>query len=101
MRRAAEDRPPYAVLAADPFTKKMAVEPMTLNQGKDWREAVEKIVAKLGKPKVIYSDHDSAMMSNELKGYFARSGIKNIITKQHAKLQKEALCTLKFVLTIS
>jgi len=61
MRKDAEDRPPYAVIAIDSFTKKMHVEPMTLNQGKDWREALNKIVAVIGKPKVMYSDPDSAL----------------------------------------
>ena len=53
LRDDAEDRPPYGVIAIHSFTKKMAVEPMTLNQGKDWREALDKILDKLGKPKVI------------------------------------------------
>ncbi len=61
MREDAEDRPPYAVIAIDSFTKKMHVEPMTLNEGKDWREALNKIVAVIGKPKVMYSDPDSSL----------------------------------------
>ena len=95
MRRAAEERPPYAVLAIDPFTKKMAVDPMTLNQGKDWREAVEKIARKLGTPKIMYSDHDSAMMSKELRGWFRAKGIKNIITKQRANVAERGIRYLK------
>jgi hypothetical protein len=47
--------------------------------------AIENIVDKLGKPKIIYSDHDSATMSKELQGYFARNGMKNIITKAARK----------------
>ena len=79
MREDAEDRPPYAVIAIDSFTKKMHVEPMTLNQGKDWREALDKIVAKLGKPKVMYSDPDSSLGGNEIKGWFTTRGIENVI----------------------
>jgi hypothetical protein len=37
LRRMGEDRPPYAVLAVDPFTKKMDVEPMVLKEGQDWK----------------------------------------------------------------
>ena len=62
----------------------MDVEPMVLKEGQDWRQAVERIVAKLGKPKIIHSDHDSTTMPKELQGYFQRNGIKNVITNQHA-----------------
>ena len=61
LREDNEDKPPYAVMAIDSFTKKMHVEPMPLNQGKDWREALDKIVAVIGKPKVMYSDPDSSL----------------------------------------
>ena len=95
LRRMGEDRPPYAVLGIDPFTKKMAVEPMVLKEGQDWRRAIENIVDKLGKPKIIYSDHDSATMSKELQGYFERNGMKNIITKQHANVAERGIRYLK------
>ena len=86
MRTAAEDRPPYAVIAIDSFTKKMHIEPMTLNEGKDWREALDKIVAAIGKPKVMYSDPDSALGGDEMKGWFIRKNIRNVISKQHASI---------------
>ena len=50
---------------------------------------------KLGKPKIIYSDHDSATMSKELQGYFERNGMKNIITKQHANVAERGIRYLK------
>jgi len=76
MRTVAADRPPYAVIAIDSFTKKMHIEPMTLNAGKDWREALDKIVAAIGKPKVMYSDPDSALGGDEMKGWFTRKNIR-------------------------
>ena len=95
MRTNAEDRPPYAVMAIDSFTKKMHVEPMTLNQGKDWREALDKIVAVIGKPKVMYSDPDSALGGNEMKGWFTRNNIRNVISKQHASIAERGIRYLK------
>ena len=95
MRTAAEDRPPYALIAIDSFTKKMDVQPMTLNEGKDWREALNKIVAKIGKPKVMYSDPDSSLGGNEMKGWFTTHNIKNIISKQHASIAERGIRYLK------
>jgi hypothetical protein len=95
MRTAAEDRPPYAVMAIDSFTKKMHVEPMTLNAGKDWREALDKVVAAIGKPKVMYSDPDSALGGNEMKGWFTRNNIRNVISKQHASIAERGIRYLK------
>ena len=95
MRTAAEERPPYAVIAIDSFTKKMHVEPMPLNQGKDWREALDKIVAVIGKPKVMYSDPDSALGGNEMKGWFTRNNVRNVISKQHASIAERGIRYLK------
>ena len=95
MRTAAEDRPPYAVMAIDSFTKKMHVEPMTLNAGKDWREALDNVVAAIGKPKVMYSDPDSALGGNEMKGWFTRKNIRNVISKQHASIAERGIRYLK------
>ena len=95
LREDAEDRPPYAVMAIDSFTKKMHVEPMTLNGGKDWREALDKIVAVIGKPKVMYSDPDSALGGKEMKGWFTRNNVRNVISKQHASIAERGIRYLK------
>ena len=95
MRTAAEDRPPYAVIAIDSFTKKMHIEPMTLNEGKDWREALDNVVAAIGKPKVMYSDPDSALGGDEMKAWFRTHNIKNIISKQHASIAERGIIYLK------
>ena len=95
MREVAADRPPYAVMAIDSFTKKMHVEPMALNGGKDWREALDKIVALIGKPKVMYSDPDSALGGDEMKGWFIRKNIRNVISKQHASIAERGIRYLK------
>ena len=95
MRTVAADRPPYAVIAIDSFTKKMHIEPMTLNEGKDWREALDKIVAAIGKPKVMYSDPDSALGGDEMKGWFVRKNIRNVISKQHASIAERGIRYLK------
>ena len=94
-RANAEDRPPYAVIAIDSFTKKMDVQPMTLNEGKDWKEALNKIVAKLGKPKVMYSDPDSSLGGREMKGWFTANNIQNVISKQHASIAERGIRYLK------
>ena len=95
MREDAEDRPPYAVVAIDSFTKKMHVEPMTLNEGKDWREALDKIVALIGKPKVMYSDPDSSLGVKDMKGWFRTFNVQNVISKQHASVAERGIRYLK------
>ena len=75
--------------------KKMHVEPMTLNAGKDWRDALDKIVAAIGKPKVMYSDPDSALGGDEMKGWFIRKNIRNVISKQHASIAERGIRYLK------
>jgi hypothetical protein len=95
LRKNNEDKPPYAVMAIDSFTKKMHVEPMPLNQGKDWREALDKIVAVIGKPKVMYSDPDSALGGKEMKGWFTRNNVRNVISKQHASIAERGIRYLK------
>ena len=95
MREVAVDRPPYAVIAIDSFTKKMHIEPMTLNEGKDWKEALDKIIAAIGKPKVMYSDPDSALGGDVMKGWFTARNIKNVISKQHASIAERGIRYLK------
>ena len=93
--RALTTVPPYGVIAIDNFTKKMHVEPLKFKGGPEWREAMDKIIVKIGKPKVIYSDPDSSIMSNDLKGWFRDKGIKNVITKQHANMAERGIIYLK------
>ena len=87
---------PYGIIAVNTFTKEVCVESMKLKVGSaDWMPAMNKILAKLGKPKVIYTDPDSSGLSNALKKWFEDKGIENVITRQHAAVAERAIRTIK------
>ena len=71
LRRRTQD-PPYGIMAIDVFTKRMHVVPLKLNQGKDWREALEEIAKTLGTPKAIYTDADASVLGNEMQNWLKK-----------------------------
>jgi hypothetical protein len=94
--RAETEAHPYALVAVDPFTKKIAVEPMKLKTaGKDWIPAVNAIIEKLGKPKVIFTDPDASVLSGSMKKWFEDHNVKSVITRQHAHMAERAIRTIK------
>ena len=57
---------------------------MKMNQGKDWKEALEKIVEALGTPKMVYTDNDSGFSETSVQNYLKRKNMTSVITRQHA-----------------
>ena len=87
---------PYGIIAINTFTKKLYVDSMKLKVGNvDWKPVMDRIIEKLGKPKVIYTDPDASLLSNALRKWFEDRGIKNVITRQHAAVAERAIRTIK------
>ena len=76
--------PPYGLMAVDVFTKKTHVAPLEMNQGKDWKEALDDIFNALGVPKMIYTDNDSSITEASVQNYLKRKNAQSVITRQHA-----------------
>ena len=87
---------PYGIIAINTFTKKLYVDSIKLKTASaDWKPAMDRVIAKLGKPNVIYTDPDSSLLSNALKKWFADNEIENVITRQHAAVAERAIRTIK------
>ena len=90
---------PYGIIAINPFTKKLHIEPVNGKIGNDdWKPALQQIIEELGKPQVIYTDPDASIQGNELKKWFADNNIENVITRQHAAVAERAIRTIKKML---
>ena len=57
----------YGVLAVDSFTKYAHVVPLGRKTEGKWKKALQVIVAKMGKPKQIYSDPDASLNSRDVQ----------------------------------
>ena len=88
---------PYGIIAINTFTKKLHIEPVTGKVGRDdWKPAMTKIIAKLGKPDVIYTDPDASLdNSNAMKEWFVKNKIRNVIARQHAAVAERAIRMIK------
>ena len=88
----------YGLLAVDSFTKYTHVVPVDRKLQSSWRKALEDIFAKMGKPKQIYSDPDSSLLGNQLKGFLDREGIELVTTYEHANIAERTIRTIKSLL---
>ena len=87
---------PHGLIAINPFTKKVAVEPMDGKIGTlDYVPALKKIVKKLGKPDTIYTDPDATVKGNAVKDWCRANGIVSVITRQHAPVAERAIRMIK------
>ena len=68
---------------------------MKMNQGKDWKEALEKIFEALGTPKMVYTDNDSGFSETSVQNYLKRKNATSVITRQHANIAERAIRYLK------
>ena len=87
---------PYGIIAVNSFAKEMHIVPMKLKAANaDWNPAMQQIIEQLRKPKVIYTDLDASVLSKALGKWFADSGIKDVVTRQHAAIAERAIRTIK------
>ena len=61
--------------------------------------AIEKCLVKMGRPKIIMTDPDSAITSTEMDEWFIRNNdIKHIMTRRHAAFAERALRDFKQIM---
>ena len=80
----------------DPFTKKIAVVPVSRKRGIDWVGAM-KIFSALDKPKVVFTDPDSSMGGEDMEKLLSRKYINVawVKTKARANNAERAIRTIK------
>ena len=63
----------------------------------DWKKGVNDIVHALGKPKIILTDPDSSITSNELDELFRNNkDVQRVMTRRHPVFAEKAVrCLLK------
>jgi transposase InsO family protein len=79
-------------------TKYAHVVPLDRKSSTPWRNALKAIIAKMGKPKQIYSDPDASLSSRDVRAYLKDEGIEHIQTREHAPIAERTIRTLKSLL---
>ena len=88
-------QPPYGLLAVDSFSEYCHIVPIDRKLASHWIKAFKQIFEVMGKPKVIYSDPDSAMMATSVEKFFKSEGIDWIRTREHAAIAGRTIRTIK------
>ena len=84
--------PPYGLIGIDIFTKQVHVVPMEEKTAVDWKSGVNEIVKILGKPKIIMTDPDSSITSNEMEEWFRNNKeVQHVMTRRHAVFAEKAI----------
>lgn len=84
--------PPYGLIGVDIFTKQVHVAPMEEKTAVDWKSGVNDIVKVLGKPKIIMTDPDSSITSNEMEEWFRNNkDVQHVMTRRHAVFAEKAI----------
>ena len=84
----------------DVFTKQVFVVPMRNKLATSWKDAMDKIVDKMGRPQFIMTDPDSSITSIEMDEWFRRNkDTKHIMTRRHAAFAERALRDFKLIVT--
>ena len=91
--------PPHGLMCVDVFTKEVHVVPMNEKNRFEWMAAIEKCLVKMGRPKIIMTDPDSAITSTEMDEWFIRNNdVKHIMTRRHAAFAERALRDFKQIM---
>ena len=84
------------LLVVDTFSKKLSVIPMENKEIATLRDGLSKAFAELGgKPKMLYTDAEAALVSNELQEWLRREDIVHNITLRHAPLAERMIGHIK------
>jgi hypothetical protein len=84
-----------AMAGIDIFTKKAMAVAIPNKTKESLLEALKKIFAELGKPKVLMTDEEGGLVSNFVYDYLKKEGIKYIINRNHAPFVERYIRTLK------
>ena len=53
--------PPHGIIGVDVFTKQVHVVPVPSKHAEQWEKAINEIVSKMGRPKIIMTDPDAVL----------------------------------------
>ena len=85
-----------AMLCIDIFSKFASMVPLKTKQIPDCLEGVKECFKRMGnKPKVLYTDDEGALNSNEMQRYLKDTAVKHIVTRSHAPVAERAIRTIK------
>ncbi len=79
----------------DSFSEYCHIVPIERKLASQWIQAFKQIFEVMGKPKVIFSDPDSAMMATSVDKFFKEEGIVWVRTTEHAAITERAIRTIK------
>ena len=66
--------------------------PMEDKTAVDWKRGVNEIVKVLGKPKIIMTDPDSSITSNEIEEWCRNNKeVQHVMTRRHAVFAEKAI----------
>ena len=88
-----------AMAGIDIFTKKAMAVAIPNKTKESLLEALKKIFAELGKPKVLMTDEEGGLVSNFVYDYLKKEGIKYIINRNHAPFVERYIRTLKSMIS--
>jgi hypothetical protein len=87
--------PLYGLLAIDSFSKYVHVVPIESKLVGNWKKALNEVFDLMGTPKVIYSDPDASILSNDMMKFLKDKNIDLITTLEHAAIAERAIRTIK------
>ena len=65
--------PPHGLMRVDVFTKQTQIVPLRDKKATSWKDALDKLIDKMGRPKIIMTDPDASITSNEISERFKRN----------------------------
>ena len=70
----------------------MHVVPIENKTAVDWKKGLNALVHALGKPKIIMTDPDSSITSNEMDEWFRNNkDVQHVMTRRHAVFSEKAI----------
>ena len=83
----------------DIFTKVATVVPIRSKKPDDYLAGFMECMKNMGKkPKLIYSDNEGSLNSNDILGYLKKEGIDIITTRNHAHVVERFIRTIKIMI---
>ncbi len=82
------DNPPsrHEIIGVDVVTNQVHVVPVPTKHAEQWEEAIDEIVSKMWRPKIIMTDPVSSMTGVVIDEWFKRNDdINRVLARHHAR----------------
>ena len=91
--------PPHGLVCVDVFTKQVQIVPLYDKTAASWKNDLDKLIAKMGRPQNIMANPDASITSIEVDEWFRRNkDIRHITTRHHAAFAERALREFKQIM---